>query len=69
MKPSIIKAGYANMFLSDVFTQSFVNSTGVPVELYNNDGSMGAAIGSAIGTGVLSAKEAFAKTASAIIRV
>jgi xylulokinase len=60
--PQVIKAGYANMFLSDVFTQSFVNATGVPVELYNCDGSVGAAIGAGIGAGIYSdVKQAFGK--------
>jgi len=60
MSPSIIKAGSANLFLSDVFTQTFVNVTGVPVELYENDGSYGAAIGSGIGAGIFkSANDAF----------
>jgi len=60
IQPKIIRAGKANMFLSDVFTQSFVNATDVPVELYNCDGSVGAATGAGIGAGVYaSAKEAF----------
>jgi xylulokinase len=49
MDPSIIRAGKANMFLSNVFIQSFVNATGVPVELYQSDGSIGAALGSGVG--------------------
>ncbi|HEY0433069.1 MAG TPA: FGGY family carbohydrate kinase [Chitinophagaceae bacterium] len=58
--PSVIRAGRANMFLSDLFTQIFVDTTGVPVELYENDGSVGAAIGAGIGAGVYSGtKEAF----------
>lgn len=61
IRPAIIRAGYANMFLSDVFTETFVNATGVPVELYKNDGSVGAALGSGIGAKIFSnAKEAFA---------
>ncbi len=60
MQPAIIRAGRSNMFLSDVFTYSFVNATGVPVELYNSDGSAGAAIGAGIGAGIYaSSKEAF----------
>ena len=39
MNPSVIRAGKANLFLSDLFTETFVNATGVPVELYKNDGS------------------------------
>jgi xylulokinase len=52
MQPSVIRAGKANMFLSDVFTSAFVNTLQVPVELYNCDGSHGAAIGSGIGAGI-----------------
>jgi xylulokinase len=60
MKPSIIRAGRSNLFLSDIFAQSFVNITGVAVELYENDGSYGAAVGAGIGAGIYrSAEEAF----------
>jgi len=46
--------------LSDVFVNSFVNTTGIPVEIYNNDGSVGAAIGAAIGFGAYeNEREAF----------
>ncbi|HVW60713.1 MAG TPA: FGGY family carbohydrate kinase [Puia sp.] len=61
MNPSVIRAGRANMFLSSVFTEAFVNATGVPVELYESDGSVGAALGAGIGAGIFkSGKEAFA---------
>ncbi|TKC06081.1 xylulokinase [Pedobacter frigoris] len=60
MEPSVIRAGKSNLFLSDVFTQTFVNITGIPVELYENDGSYGAAVGAGIGAGLFkSAAEAF----------
>ncbi len=60
MKPSIIRAGKSNMFLSDIFTQTFVNLTGVSVELYESDGSYGAAIGAGIGAKIYSsANDAF----------
>jgi xylulokinase len=60
MNPSIIRAGKNNLFLSDIFAEIFVNATGVPVELYQNDGSTGAALGAGIGSGIFtSAKEAF----------
>jgi xylulokinase len=52
LHPTIIRAGKANLFLSDVFIQSFVNATGVAVELYENDGSAGAALGAGIGAGI-----------------
>lgn len=60
MNPKVIRAGKANLFLSDLFVEAFVNTTNVPVELYNCDGSIGAAIGAGIGAGVFkNAKEAF----------
>lgn len=57
IKPSVIRAGSANMFLSEVFTHCFVNATGVPVELYDNDGSVGAAIGAGMGVKVFNSSE------------
>lgn len=61
MDPSIIRAGKANMFLSNVFAQSFVNATGVPVELYQTDGSVGAALGAGVGAKIFNdASAAFA---------
>jgi xylulokinase len=62
MNPSVIRAGNANLFLSELFTDCFVNATGVPVELYNNDGSTGAALGAGIGAEIYaSPTEAFTK--------
>ncbi len=62
MKPAIIRAGRTNMFLSPVFAQAFVDVTGVPVELYETDGSIGAALGAGVGAGIFSnATEAFAQ--------
>jgi xylulokinase len=62
MNPTVIRAGQANMFLSELFTEAFVNATHVPVELYQNDGSVGAALGAGIGAKIFkSESEAFAK--------
>ena len=61
IQPAVIKAGNANMFKSKVFTEVFVNTLNTPVELYDVDGSVGAAKGGGIGAGMYSsAKEAFA---------
>lgn len=61
IEPKIIKAGHANMFLSPVFQQSFAGVTNTPVELYDNDGSVGAALGAGLGAGVFNSRnEAFA---------
>jgi len=58
--PSVIRVGKANMFLSDLFVSSFVDATNVPVEMYENDGSVGAALGAGIGAGIFSSPgEAF----------
>lgn len=60
LQPLVIRAGRTNLFLSDVFTETFVNTTGVPVELYACDGSVGAALGAGIGAGIYhDEKEAF----------
>ncbi|HTJ14587.1 MAG TPA: FGGY family carbohydrate kinase [Dinghuibacter sp.] len=63
MRPSRIRAGMANLFLSDVFTDAFVQITGVPVDLYRNDGSVGAALGAGIGV------KAFANESDAFSRM
>jgi xylulokinase len=54
MDPNVIRAGRANLFLSPVFLHSFVNATGVPVELHQTDGSIGAALGAGAGSGAYS---------------
>ncbi len=51
MNPGLIRAGFTNMFLSEVFTQTLVNVLDIPVELYDSDGSVGAALGAGIGAG------------------
>lgn len=52
MCPSVVRAGKANLFLSDVFTQAFASVNDVAVELYDGDGSIGAALGAGIGAGI-----------------
>ena len=47
-----VKAGNANMFLSPLFAEAFATITGATVELYNTDGSQGAARGAGIGAGL-----------------
>jgi xylulokinase len=57
MDPKVIRAGKANMFLSDVFTASFANVNNVAVEFYEGDGSFGAAIGAGIGAAIFDSVE------------
>jgi xylulokinase len=60
MKMNIVRAGEANMFLSPVFREGFVHTNNVVVELYNTDGSQGAARAAGIGAGIYKDfKEAF----------
>lgn len=49
---SAIKAGFANMFLSSVFSEALAALTNARIELYNTDGSQGAARGAGIGAGI-----------------
>jgi xylulokinase len=52
MEINTVRAGHANMFLSDVFSSVFVNAIGCELELYNTDGATGAARGAGIGAGI-----------------
>jgi len=55
-----VRAGNANMFLSPLFGEAFATVTQSVVELYNTDGSQGAARGAGIGAAVYSSfKDAF----------
>jgi xylulokinase len=58
--PEIMRAGAANMFLSQVFREALSCITRTTIHLYNTDGSIGAARGAGIGCGYYkSEKEAF----------
>lgn len=55
-----VRAGKANMFLSPLFRDAFVNLTGTRLELFNTDGSQGAARAAGVGSGVYAShSEAF----------
>ena len=47
-----IHAGHANMFLSPVFRETLAGVTGSVIELYDTDGSVGAAKGAGMGAGI-----------------
>lgn len=55
--PTLMKAGKANMYLSQVFTDAIVNASGVPVEQMETDGAVGAALGAGVGAGIFSSPE------------
>ncbi|MBF88840.1 MAG: carbohydrate kinase [Candidatus Marinimicrobia bacterium] len=51
LEPKIIRVGKNNLFLSPLFCEIFTNVCNTPLEIYNTDGSQGAARGAAFGTG------------------
>ncbi len=60
INPTVIRAGWANMFLSRVFRETLAEISGATIELYDTDGSIGAANGAGIGSGIFgSFEEAF----------
>ena len=52
IKPAVIRAGNANMFLSGIFRNTLANISGATIELYDTDGSQGAAKGAGVGAGI-----------------
>jgi len=59
IEPKVLRAGKANLFLSDLFQEAIANLTGASIELYDTDGSQGAARGAGIGLGYYNLQEAF----------
>jgi xylulokinase len=60
METNVIRAGMANLFQSDIFAKTLATLSGATIELYNTDGSVGAARGAGLGAGFYgSASEAF----------
>ncbi len=57
LHPDVIRAGHANMFLSPVFGRTLATLAGASVELYDTDGSLGAARGAALGAGIYKSRE------------
>ncbi|MFC2098005.1 xylulokinase, partial [Bacteroidota bacterium] len=58
--PETIRTGNTNMFQSKIFRETLAGITGVNIELYNTDGSIGAARGAGVGAGIYnSLSEAF----------
>lgn len=49
---NVIRAGKANMFLSPIFTNTLATVANAQIELYNTDGSQGAARGAGLGAGI-----------------
>jgi xylulokinase len=60
INPKVIKAGYTNMFQSDIFRDTLAGVSGASIQLYNSDGAYGAAIGAGLGAKIFnSGEEAF----------
>lgn len=62
LKATTIRAGAANMYMSDIFGKTMATLAGVPIELYETNGAAGAAKGAGIGAGIYAdSDDAFAK--------
>jgi len=57
MTLATVKAGHANMFLSPIFRETFVQMNQVNLELYDTDGAQGAARGAGLGAGIFTSEE------------
>ena len=57
LRPNVIRAGKANLFLSPLFRQTLATVTGADIELYDTDGALGAARGAALGAGFYTSRE------------
>jgi xylulokinase len=69
INPSVIRAGNANMFLSEIFRNTLSGISGASIELYDTDGAQGAAKGAGIGAGVYSGPEEAFKNLKLISRI
>ncbi len=49
IRPTLLRAGSGNLFLSPVFREALAGVTGLPIQLYKTDGAEGAARGAALG--------------------
>jgi xylulokinase len=52
-----IRAGYANMFKSDIFCEMLADISRAKIELYETDGSLGAARAAGVGAGIYSSMD------------
>ena len=66
IRPGVIRAGEANMFLSPIFCEALATVSDVAIELYNADGSQGAARGAAYGAGAYSSLDEIARGLSRV---
>lgn len=57
MNIHLIRAGYANMFLSPLFAQTLASVSGATIELFNTDGAAGAAKGAGMGAGIYASND------------
>ena len=57
MEAKVVRAGNSNLFQSEVFREAFVNVCNLDLEIYNTDGSQGAARGAGIGIGYFTNNE------------
>ena len=53
----VMRAGRANMFLSELFRKTLATVCDVDIELFDTDGSLGAARGAALGAGLYASED------------
>ena len=66
IKSHTIRAGYANMFMSEIFSQTLADISHSTIELYETDGALGAARGAGLGCGSYKTSEEAFKTMAKI---
>jgi len=60
LKTKVIRAGMSDLFLNSVFRETLAGVTGATIDIYDTEGSVGAAKGAGIGAGIYAnAEEAF----------
>lgn len=55
--PSVIRAGYDNLFRSEIFSNTIATIVGADINVINTTGAVGAALAAAVGAGVYSSLE------------
>lgn len=57
IRPRVLRAGQANLFLSPVFRKTLATVSDLQIELYDTDGAQGAACAAAAGAGLIASPE------------
>ncbi len=69
VSPNTIRAGMTNLFLSKIFRETISTLSGAVIQLYNTDGSLGAARAAAFGAGFYSSFDEAFKGLKCLVQV